>query len=73
MKKIYFLLFLMVGLTVKAQTLYPYLQNVTPTSIYVTWKTENNTESIVEYGTAATDLNVTVTGNTNIFTDSGCN
>ncbi|HRB72839.1 MAG TPA: fibronectin type III domain-containing protein, partial [Flavobacterium sp.] len=71
MKKIYFLLFLMVGLTVKAQTLYPYLQNVTPTSIYVTWKTENNTESIVEYGTAAADLNVTVTGNTNIFTDSG--
>lgn len=71
MKKMYLLLLLVVSLTAGAQTLYPYLQNVTPNSVYVTWKTESNTESIVEYGTAANDLNVTVTGNTNIFTDSG--
>ena len=72
MKKLYFL-FLLLGLSyaLKAQTLFPYLQNATPTSIYVNWKTDSNPESIVEYGTTATSLNVTVTGNTNVFTDSG--
>lgn len=72
MKKIYFLLLLLcTGMVSKAQNLYPYLQTATPTSIYVNWKTDSNPESIVEYGTSATDLNVTVTGNTNVFTDSG--
>ncbi|WP_445711354.1 fibronectin type III domain-containing protein [Flavobacterium sp.] len=54
-----------------SQALHPYLQNVTPTSIYVNWKTSNNNETIVEYGTNSTNLNVTVTGNTNILTDVG--
>ena len=65
------LLLLSVWMTLKAQTLHPYLQNVTPNSIYVNWKTESNTESIVEYGSTFGNLNVTATGNTNIFTDSG--
>ncbi|WP_329804707.1 fibronectin type III domain-containing protein [Flavobacterium facile] len=51
--------------------MHPYLQNVTPTSIYVNWKTSSNSETIVEYGTSSGNLNVTVTGNTNIFTDTG--
>jgi hypothetical protein len=72
MKKNYLLLLLsLVSLMCKAQNLDPYLQNVTPTSIYVNWKTSSNNESIVEYGTVASNLNVTVTGNTNVFTDSG--
>ncbi len=72
MKKLYLLfVILCAGMVTKAQSLYPYLQNATPTSIYVNWKTTSNTESIVEYGTSAVNLNVTVTGNTNVFTDSG--
>ncbi|GGG59242.1 hypothetical protein GCM10010976_32490 [Bizionia arctica] len=54
-----------------AQNLDPYLQSVTPTSIYVSWKTDSNTETIVEYGIEENNLNTTVTGNTNAFTDSG--
>lgn len=72
--KNYYLLFsllLCTSLVSRAQSLYPYLQTATPTSIYVSWKTESNPETIVEYGTSDSDLNVTVTGNTNIFTDSG--
>jgi len=72
MKKLYLLvLFFCMGFACNAQNLFPYLQNVTPTSIYVNWKTSSNPESIVEYGTSASNLNVTVTGNTNVFTDSG--
>ena len=72
MKKTYFLVLLsLFTLISKAQNLDPYLQNVTPTSIYVCWKTSSNSESIVEYGTSASNLNVTATGNTNVFTDSG--
>ncbi|WP_347374597.1 fibronectin type III domain-containing protein [Aequorivita sp. Q41] len=65
-----YLLFLVINVAT-AQDLAPYLQAVTPTSIYVNWKTEGNNESVVEYGTTASNLNVTVTGNTNIFVDSG--
>ncbi|WP_274475705.1 fibronectin type III domain-containing protein [Mangrovimonas aestuarii] len=72
MKKNYLLLLTLCFFQLaSAQDLFPYLQSVTPNSIYVNWKTEGNPESIVEYGTVATNLNVTVTGNTNIFTDSG--
>lgn len=72
MNKFYiFLLLLGTGMVAKAQSLFPYLQNATPNSIYVNWKTESNTESTVEYGTVSNILNVTVTGNTNIFTDTG--
>ncbi|UOX33808.1 fibronectin type III domain-containing protein [Flavobacterium sediminilitoris] len=68
-----FLLFLSLTICnlVSSQTLYPYLQNATPTSIYINWKTSNNSETIVEYGTDSSSLTVTVTGNTNILTDVG--
>lgn len=70
MKKLTYLL-LLIGYSCFSQTLYPYLQNPTPNSIYVSWKTSSNSETIVEYGTTVANLNVTVTGNTNIFTDTG--
>ncbi|MGX7666391.1 fibronectin type III domain-containing protein [Flavobacterium pedocola] len=71
MKKIFTILIVLVCFSVRSQTLYPYLQNAMPSSIYVNWKTDSNPESIVEYGTTSSSLNVTTTGNTNIFTDSG--
>ena len=71
MKKKLLLFLFFISLSGISQTLYPYLQNVTTNSIYVSWKTETNTETIVEYGLDETNLNVTVTGSTNIFTDSG--
>lgn len=37
----------------------------------VNWKTSSNNETTVFYGTSPTNLNVTVTGTTNIFTDTG--
>ena len=56
---------------VKAQTLSPYLQAPTPTSMNVNWKTEGNAESIVEYGTTRQALTNSVTGTNRIFTDTG--
>lgn len=55
------------------QTLYPYLQNPTPNSMIVSWKTSSNTETTVFYGTNPANLNVTFTGTTNIFSDTGYN
>ncbi|NHN24645.1 T9SS type A sorting domain-containing protein [Flavobacterium jejuense] len=69
-KLLLFVSFLLFNLSF-SQTLHPYLQNVTPTSIYINWKTSSNNETIVEYGLNTTNLNVTVTGNTNILTDVG--
>lgn len=72
MKKLYlFAMLFCVSVMSRAQALFPYLQNATPTSIYVNWKTSSNNESVVEYGTTSSNLAVTVTGNTNVFTDSG--
>ena len=55
------------------QALYPYLQNPTPNSMIVSWKTSSNNETTVFYGTTASNLNVTFTGTTNIFSDTGYN
>lgn len=55
------------------QTLFPYLQNPTPNSMIVNWKTASNNETTVMYGNSPTNLNVTVTGTTNIFSDTGYN
>lgn len=71
MKKLYAFLLAVTGITVQAQTLHPYLQAPTPTSIYVNWKTESNPESIVEYGSTPQQLGNSVTGTNQIFTDTG--
>jgi hypothetical protein len=54
-----------------AQTLSPYLQGVTPNSIWITWKTSSNTESVVQYGASPANLGTSVTGTTQIFSDAG--
>lgn len=45
-----------------AQDLKPYLQTPTENSIWVTWKTGADSESIVEYGLSADDLDQTASG-----------
>jgi phosphodiesterase/alkaline phosphatase D-like protein len=55
------------------QALFPYLQNPTPNSMIVNWKTASDNETTVIYGDSPTNLNVTVTGTTNIFSDTGYN
>jgi hypothetical protein len=39
----------------------------------VNWKTASDNETTVIYGDSPTNLNVTVTGTTNIFSDTGYN
>lgn len=71
MKRIYLLLLFFAGFIAEAQTLYPYLQAPSTTSIYVNWKTESNPESIVQFGNSPTALTTTVNGTNQIFTDTG--
>ncbi|MDQ1095825.1 MULTISPECIES: fibronectin type III domain-containing protein [Chryseobacterium] len=72
MKYISFFIFFIVQWAF-GQALYPYLQNPTPNSMIVNWKTSSNNETTVLYGTSPTNLNVTFTGTTNIFSDTGYN
>lgn len=73
MKKLYLLLLLIPLSVLKAQTLNPYLQAPTDTSIYVNWKTSSNPESVVEYGSTPEALINSVTGTNQIFSDTGYN
>ena len=54
-----------------AQTVFPYLSSVTPNSIFITWKTSNQTQSLVEYGNASGLLTNQVNGNCAIWSDNG--
>ncbi|HRG38339.1 MAG TPA: fibronectin type III domain-containing protein, partial [Bacteroidia bacterium] len=65
------ILFLTISLLSKAQTIVPYLQSATPTSIYVTWKTDSVVQTLVKYGTAPNALNTTVQGVNQILSDVG--
>nr|WP_314497316.1 fibronectin type III domain-containing protein [uncultured Chryseobacterium sp.] len=56
-----------------AQVLFPYLQNPAHNSMIVNWKTGSNNETTVLYGSSPSNLNVTVTGTTNVFSDTGYN
>ncbi|MGG5210368.1 fibronectin type III domain-containing protein [Chryseobacterium sp. MIQD13] len=71
--KHYFFFFCFAVQIAFGQALFPYLQNPTPNSMIVNWKTASNNETTVIYGTSPTSLNVTVTGTTNIFSDTGYN
>jgi hypothetical protein len=72
-------LLIKIGLTVcllisalsQAQTVYPYLQSATPSSIYITWKTSSNTQSLVEFGTAPGTLTTSVNGTNQVLNDVG--
>ncbi len=71
MKKLFYF-FLFIGYSCFSQELHPYMQNPTPTSMYVNWKTnDNNIESTVEYGTTSTALTTTVSGNTTSMSGTG--
>ncbi len=65
------ILFLTISLLSKAQTIVPYLQSATPTSIYVTWKTDSVVQTLVKYGTAPNALNTTIKGVNQILSDVG--
>ncbi|WP_294252127.1 fibronectin type III domain-containing protein [uncultured Chryseobacterium sp.] len=69
----YFFFFCFIAQMAFGQALFPYLQNPTPNSMIVTWKTASDNETTVMYGTSPSSLNVTVTGTTNIFSDTGYN
>lgn len=71
MKYHFTLLFALFAGFLSAQTLYPYLQSPTPTSVYVSWKTAADMQSEVQYGNSPTALNNTVEGNTEVLSDVG--
>uniref|UniRef100_A0AAU6WUX3 Metallophosphoesterase family protein n=2 Tax=Chryseobacterium TaxID=59732 RepID=A0AAU6WUX3_9FLAO len=71
MKNYLLLFFCLVAVLSYGQEPVPYLQNPTPNSMIVNWKTSSNNETTVYYGTSPANLNVTVTGTTNIFSDTG--
>jgi hypothetical protein len=54
-----------------AQTIYPYLQTPKPTSIYITWKTSSNPQTLVEYGLSASSLTMSSNGTNQIWSDNG--
>ncbi|MEG1669371.1 metallophosphoesterase family protein, partial [Chryseobacterium sp.] len=69
----YLFFFFFVVQLANAQALFPYLQNPAHNSMIVNWKTSSDNETTVLYGNSPTNLNVTVTGTTNIFSDTGYN
>lgn len=56
-----------------AQELFPYLQAPEPTSIWITWKTSSNNETVVEFGTSETALSQTTIGTAKTINDNGYN
>ena len=54
-----------------AQNVFPYLQSATPNSIYITWKTNSNNQSLVQFGLSSNSLVNSVNGSTQIYSDNG--
>ncbi|MDB2385419.1 fibronectin type III domain-containing protein, partial [Polaribacter sp.] len=52
------------GQVVIGQNIKPYLQSAEPTSIWVSWKTDNATNPSVDYGLTSNNLSNTATGTT---------
>lgn len=72
MKNLLFtLLFAGLATVCAAQTLNPYLQSVTSNSIWITWKTSSNLETIVDFGLTSTNLNQQAVGTTKVYSDNG--
>jgi len=55
----------------QAQTIDPYLQAITPSSIIVNWKTSTSVTPVIKYGLSAAVLTQTVTGSTQAINDAG--
>lgn len=66
-----FILILLSPVFLKSQTIFPYLQSSTPQSIYISWKTSSEMQSLVEFGTSANALTTSINGNTQVLTDNG--
>jgi hypothetical protein len=62
--RVSFLLLLFAGTCARAQSIRPYLQTATPSSIIVNWKTDNGNTPTVAYGTAPNRLNYHANGHT---------
>jgi len=69
--RISLILFLTVSVLSKAQTIVPYLQSPTPTSIYISWKTDSTVQTLVKYGTTANALTSTANGVNQVLSDVG--
>lgn len=69
--RISFILFLLISVLSKAQSIVPYLQSPTPTSIYISWKTSSDPQTIVKYGTAPNALNTSLNGVNQLLSDVG--
>jgi hypothetical protein len=63
--------FLLIAVFAHAQTVYPYLQSATSSSVYISWKTNANKQSLVEYGTSSTTLTNSANGTTQVLSDVG--
>ena len=56
-----------------AQTVVPYLQTPTDTSIWINWRTETSLESKVYYGLSESNLSFETSGSTQDLKDPGDN
>jgi acid phosphatase type 7 len=63
--------FVLLSASLNAQNIKPYLQSPAPTSIWVTWKTDSNTQSIVTYGEDTLNLLYSASGSCQILSDAG--
>ena len=72
-KSILTLLFVFCLFSLGAQTVVPYLQTPTDSSIWVNWRTEASLESKVYYGLSDSDLSLVTTGSTQDLKDPGDN
>lgn len=72
MKNLFCLLtFVLSSYYAAAQTVFPYLSSVTPNSIFISWKTSSQNQSLVEFGTVSGTLINQVNGNCAIWSDNG--
>jgi len=61
------------GTLLNGQVIRPYLQSPSDTSIWITWKTNSNSESKVFYGSDSAALQNQVIGNCQVLSDEGYN
>ncbi|HSH64505.1 MAG TPA: metallophosphoesterase family protein, partial [Bacteroidia bacterium] len=66
-----FILIFLTPFFLKSQTVYPYLQSASSNSIFISWKTSSDMQSLVELGTDSASLNISVNGSTQVLTDTG--
>ena len=54
-----------------AQVLHPYLQSPTDTSVWISWKTDSDTESIADFGELSSSLDMQASGTCQVLSDEG--